>query len=382
MSLGNSLKKILGTSTEGGHGSFGHGSTELSTPTGASTDLSSFLHATHANAKNLPGTPALMSSEGLVSPLESAGGGGKNTHTTTTTTITSATVTPAPTLVGSSTGLQIKLIWDASVGAMGSAMTAFENAAIAAAKFYTTMYSNRETINIQVGFGEVAGQALPSGALAASESYGYLENYSTVATALRKDASWSAPQNSADATLPVNDPTNGGKFFVTTAEAKALGQVGASSAVDGYIGLSKTYAFSYNGTAQVGKYDAIGALEHEISEVMGRVGSLGRAFGSNIYTPLDLFRYTAPLVRDLSPGPGYLSTNNGVTNLGTYNNPLVNGGDYADWGPLIRGDSYGYGTTNTVMTVSANDIIENSVMGYRMTNAGLAAAHTTGVAVV
>lgn len=377
MSLGNSLKKILGTSTEGGHGSFGHGSSLLSTPTGASTDLASFLKATHAHG-DLPGTPALMSSDGLVSPLESAGGGhGK----TTTSTITSTAVAPAPTLVGSSTGLQIKLIWDTSVGAMGSLMTTFENAAIAAAKFYTTMYSTRETINIQVGFGEVAGQTLPSGALAASESYGYLENYSTVATALKKDASWSAPQQSADATLPANDPTNGGRFFVTTAEAKALGQVGASSAVDGFIGLSSSYQFSYNGTAQTGKYDAIGALEHEISEVMGRVGSLGRAFGSNIYTPLDLFRYTSPLVRDLSPGPGYLSVNNGVTNLGTYNNPLVNGGDYADWGPLIRGDSYGYGTTNTVMTVSANDIIENSVMGYRMTAAGLNAAHTTGVAV-
>jgi hypothetical protein len=379
MSLSDLLKKALTVSTQGNTSSFGHAMTELSNPSSSLKDIASFfgISSGSGSSGHLPGTPAFLSAEGLVSPLESASGGGSKTSST----VTSTAAAPAPTLVGSSTGLQIKLIWDTSVGAMGSMMSTFENAVIAAAKFYTTMYSTHETINIQVGFGEVAGQSLPSGALAASESYGYLEKYATVAAALKQDANWSAVQKSADATLPATDPTNGGSFFVTTAEAKALGQVGASSSIDGYIGLSSSYAFSYNQTAQIGKYDAVGALEHEISEVMGRVGSLGSAFGSKIYTPLDLFRYTSPGVRDLTPGPGYFSVNGGTTNLGTYNNPKVSGGDVADWGPTIRGDSYGYGYTNTVASVTANDIIENAALGYRMTAAGLNAAHTTGVAI-
>jgi len=378
MSLSDLLKKALTVSTQGNTSSFGHAMTELGNPATGLKDIADFFGISHSPASNnLPGTPAFLSAEGAVSPLQSSSGGG-----TTTSTVTKSAVAPTPTLVGSNpNGLQIKLIWDTSVGAMGSLMSTFENAVITAAKFYTTMYSTHETINIQVGFGEVAGQSLPSGALAASESYGYLEKYATVAAALKQDANWSAVQKSADATLPATDPTKGGNFFVTTAEAKALGQVGASSSVDGYIGLSSSYGFSYNQTAQLGKYDAVGALEHEISEVMGRVGSLGSAFGSNIYTPLDLFRYTSPGVRDLTPGPGYFSVNGGTTNLGTYNNPKVSGGDVADWGPGIRGDSYGYGYTNAVASVTANDIIENAALGYRMTAAGLNAAHTTGVAI-
>src|SRR6516162_9177491 len=92
---------------------------------------------------------------------------------------------------GSAGGLQINLIWDSSVA---SAPAGFMQAAIAAAQLYTTEFSDPEVINIQVGYGEVAGQRLPSGALAASESYGYSETYSQVAAALQQDASSSTWQ--------------------------------------------------------------------------------------------------------------------------------------------------------------------------------------------
>ena len=88
---------------------------------------------------------------------------------------------PAPTLVGSSSGLQIDLIWDSSVA---KAPSGFMQAIIDAAQYYTTLFSNQEVINIDVGYGEIGGSSLASNALGESESYGYLTNYSTVTDAL------------------------------------------------------------------------------------------------------------------------------------------------------------------------------------------------------
>jgi len=269
-------------------------------------------------------------------------------------------------LVGSAGGLQFNLIWDSSVS---SAPAGFESAAIAAASLYTGYYSNPEVINVHIGYGEVDGYRMGQGALGESMSYGYLESYSQVFSALQGNASSSSWAAQADVSLPTTDPTNGGSFFVSTAEAKALGQIsGTGTATDGYVGLSSIYPFDYtpNTTPAFNQYDAIGTFAHELSEVMGRVGSLGSIFGANIYTPLDLFRYSNPGIRDLTAGPGYFSINNGTTNLGTYNNPQ-NGGDASDWIPTLQGDSYGSGYAGVRAVVSPTDIIENSVLGYHMT---------------
>ena len=173
--------------------------------------------------------------------------------------------------------------------------------------------------------------------------------------------------------MPAADPTNGGSFFVSTAEAKALGQIsGYGTATDGFVGLSSIYPFDYtpNTTPAFNQYDAVGTFAHELSEVMGRVGSVGSIFGANIYTPLDLFRYSSQGTRDLTAGPGYFSINNGTTNLGTYNNPQ-NGGDASDWIPTLQGDSYGSGYSGVRAVVSPTDIIENAVLGYHMTQAAV-----------
>ena len=130
-----------------------------------------------------------------------------------------------------------------------------------------------------------------------------------------------------------------------------------------------------------GQYDAIGALEHEISEVMGRIGSVGKELGTGVYTALDLFRYTSPGVRDLTVGPAspFFSINNGVTNLGTYNNPAT-GGDASDWVRTLAGNSYGSGYSGRTSVVSPTDLVEDSVLGYKFSAAGLAATHTLGLA--
>jgi hypothetical protein len=291
--------------------------------------------------------------------------------------------TPSPsgsTLVSAAGGLQINLVWDTSVA---GAPSGFKSTAIAAATEYTTTFSNPETITIDVGYGEVGGSAIASGDLAQSLFYGTYETYASVSSALLGDAGSSSYQALADSTLGSTDPTNGGKFFVSTAEAKALGQM-TGTGLDGAVGLSSAYSFDYNApTTPVasGQYDAIGALEHEISEVMGRFGSVGAEVGSGVYTPLDLFRYTSSGVRDLTVGPAspYFSINNGATNLGTYNNP-ASGGDASDWVRTLAGDSYGSGYSGHTAVVSATDLVEDSVLGYKFTTAGLAATQNLGLA--
>jgi hypothetical protein len=288
-----------------------------------------------------------------------------------------------PTLVGSSGGLRFDLIWDSSVA---NAPTGFEAAIIAAATVYTKLFSNKDVINIQVGYGEVAGTRMGAGALGESESYGYLTNYQTVNTALQKDAVASTYQQSADMTLSALDPTHGGQFFVTSAQAKALGLSNAmATAVDGYIGLSSAYPMDYaanivGNKIAANQFDAIGNAEHEISEIMGRIGTEGALMnGKATYTPLDLFRYTSDGVRDVTPSVGYFSINGGRSNLSGYNNPH-NGGDAADWATAngTVGASYdaynAFTSPGATATVSPVDIIEDAVLGYRLTTAGVAEA--------
>jgi hypothetical protein len=287
-----------------------------------------------------------------------------------------------PTLVGHAGGLQFNLIWDSSVA---GAPAGFEHAAIAAAKYYSNLYSNDEVINLHIGFGEIGGSSLSPGALGESESYGYMAPYNVVDSALQRDASSSSYQQSADASLTSVNPTGAGQFFVTSADAKALGLLnGASTALDGYIGLSSAYPLDYHTNVagnHIGpnQYDAIGIIKHEISEVMGRVGSVGAVMGADVYTPLDLFRYLGNGVRDLTPSAGYFSVDHGATNLGVYNNPL-NGGDAADWTPSLIGDSYGDGYAGHRAVASPTDIIENAVLGYTMTPAALAKTQNIGLA--
>jgi hypothetical protein len=348
-------------------------------------DLGSELRSwngTGSSQSSWHGPIELLSDNNQLSPLQGArgghggGGGGGNGGGGGT-----PPPTPLPgTLVGTAGGLQFDLVWDSNVA---SAPAGFQAAVTDAAQYLTTLYSNNILITIDVGWGEVGGATLPSGDLASSATYGYTENYSSVVAGLKTDAASSTYQASADASLLSSDPTNGGKFFVATAEAKAMGQVsGSSNSIDGFIGFSSSASWDFSATTAPtsGQYDAIGVAEHELTEVMGRIGSVGGVFGPNVYTPLDLFRYSSAGVRDLTPGPGYFSVNSGQTNLGTYNNPQ-NGADAADWISTLTGDSFtAVGYSGTRLALSPTDIIETSVLGYKMTPTAVALTKTPGLA--
>lgn len=287
---------------------------------------------------------------------------------------------PASTLVGSAGGLDINLVWDASVRSSFN-WSSIEAVVISAASIYTQTFSNHAVINIAVGSGEVGGSSLGSNALGESESYGYITNYSTVGAALSAaDGGLVKSGLLASNALTADTPPVSGEYFLTSAEAKALGLVsGSSTAIDGYIGLTAAsgslYFPSSGGTMGKTQYDAVGVAAHEISEVMGRIGMEGTSLGSyrDVYTPLDLFRYSSSGVRDLTPTAGYFSTNDGSTSFNAYNNP-ANGGDAADWASAISNNSNAYDAFDNpgvTTQVNAADLLEDAVLGYQL-KSGLA----------
>ena len=259
--------------------------------------------------------------------------------------------TPAPTLV-TSTGshLEFNLIWDSSVANLGSNETAFMNAMSNVAKYYETLFttSKTEVINIQVGWGEINGQSLPAGALGASESNGYLTNYSTVTNGLIASSGGAITSGSFHAS---NEPT-GAQFFISSAEAKGFGLISpTSTGIDGYIGfgtLSGTgSSWNFTSSAATGQgsgtgasqFDFQGVAQHEISEVMGRIEMEGHTTfnGRATYTPLDLFNFDSAGHLVLSSGDNgstqvgsYFSIDSGVHALGDFNDGYK-GGDIADW---------------------------------------------------
>ena len=273
--------------------------------------------------------------------------------------------------VNAPTGLTINVVYDASVA---NAPIGFKTTVAAAVAYLESQFSTPISITINVGYGEVGGS--PLGSLGASQTSGTDVGYQTLRAALLARTA-TADEIAAAATLPVNDPTNGGSFYLSYAEAEALGlSAGPGPGVAvGSIGISSTDPITYATTNQAasGTFDAFGVVEHEITEVLGRTESLGSLNGFGIYTPLDLFRYASPGVRDLVPGPGSFSID-GVNLLGQFNNPLANGGDAGDWAASVTGDAFDASSVAGVASgVSPMDLRQMDVLGFTPATTGNAA---------
>src|SRR6185369_11147457 len=130
-----------------------------------------------------------------------------------------------------------------------------------ATQFYETNFTDPITINLQVGWGEVAGQTLTPGFLGESSASqpGFFQ-YGTIKSRLVTDAKSAADLTSV-ANMPASDFTNGATFKLSRAQGKALGlTIGDGSALDGSVGFDKTatYTFDPNNRAVAGKVDFIG----------------------------------------------------------------------------------------------------------------------------
>src|SRR5262249_14561806 len=192
------------------------------------------------------------------------------------------------------------------------------------AQYYVDHFTDPVTLNINVGYGEAGGNSL-NGALGMSLSYLQSSTYTQIKTALSADAN---PTDSADISAVASllgDPTSGGQYWLTTAEAKAVGLLTSTTNIDGSVGFSSSSGiFDYDNSNGVssGQYDFTAVVAHEFSEVIGRLLLVGSTVGStsNSYDVLDLFHYSGSGAHDLSGSvPGYFSVDNGTTNLHNFN---------------------------------------------------------------
>jgi hypothetical protein len=244
-----------------------------------------------------------------------------------------------------------------------------ESAIFDAISFFQAEFTSPVATTIDFGFGEVDNQPLESSAAAENVGLGSFVSYSTLETALSAhDISLGGITTPLQSILPSPaDVPQGAEFWLTYADQKALGILAANSnEVDGYVGISDAldWAWNQNVVSGSGQSDAVGAVEHEISEVMGRVGYLGEANPlnppvPNDYGPADLYRFSSSGVREFTQGDGFFSLNDGKILLMQFNNPL-DGGDAADWYPAIAGDSFGdiYPGVGSVITATDLEIMQ------------------------
>jgi VCBS repeat-containing protein len=288
--------------------------------------------------------------------IESSGTGG--------TSGGSSGTTGAGTIVNqASGGLVINVVYDASVSNAPAGFTADVQSVV---NYFESHFSNPVTITIDVGYGEVDGYSLGSNALGESITYFDQVSYAQLQSALASNLSANG-NSAAAATLPATSPVNG-QWWVSTAEAEALGLTSASNNPDGYVGFSSTAnIFAYNDANGVpgSQYDFMAVVAHEISEVMGRQMFDGtNAFGTGAsYDPLDLFHYSAPGVRDFTGYSGYASADGGKTSLDSFN--TVHGGDLADWASSAGNDAFNaFANPGVVNSVTPSDLSELNLLGW------------------
>jgi hypothetical protein len=272
--------------------------------------------------------------------------------------------------------LTILAHYDSSITGLSNA-SSVEAAFNAVAADYAHSFANPATINVNVSWGSVAGQALPATAVGASldNLYGYF-SYSQVKSYL-SNFSAANPADTALATavksMPASTPAGPSRYryVIPSAEAKALGLVSPASGLDGSIGFAgSSLGYDYNPADGVaaGTYDFEAVAAHELAEVLGRIGGINSATPA-WRTPLDLFRYSAPGVLDYGYNDAaYFSIDGGVTRLKAFNN--VGSGDRTDWASGAYDVSNAFISKGYAYNLTAADLTALDVLGYGGSNLG------------
>jgi len=254
------------------------------------------------------------------------------------------------------------LTFDGStVGAPAGFFTAFTDAV----QFYQTTFVDPITINLVVGWGQIDGSPLRPGNIGQSLTNQTNVPYSSLLSALLHDAE-SPDDATAVASLPASSPT-ATNFVMSRAAGKSLGLLsGKATGIDGWVGFNSNvlYSFDPNNRAVFGQYDFFGVASHEISEVMGRYG-FGQNGSGEADSPIDLYRYSFPGNRELSPtfsGSNYFSIDGGATVINTFNTGCC--GDLSDWSGQTLDAYNAFLTSGQVLPTSAGDLRVMDVLGY------------------
>jgi hypothetical protein len=245
----------------------------------------------------------------------------------------------------------------------GANAAAAQAAWIAAANVFSNNFTDSIHINITVD--AVAG----TGVFGQSSTNLDPFSYATLRNAVVADAKTANDLTAVGAggSVTAADPTGGaGTWWVSTAQAKALGLISDNLSNDGTTRFGAGNPFTFSGPVAAGTYDFQGVAAHEISEVMGRLGISGGTIGSttNSYSLVDLYSYTGAGTRDLGNGPGSFSIDNGTTLIKAYNNASSNGLDTRDWAPGTNDSFNQFSNSGVANPVSAVDLQEMDVIGY------------------
>ncbi len=251
-----------------------------------------------------------------------------------------------------------------SYGSTSGAPAAFFSAVNYVVGLFDAIFTNNATVNIEIGYGTFPSDGSTVPPLAESQQANLVfGNYTQVRQALLNE---SAP---GATTLPAASPLSGG-LVLGSAQERALGLIGASSALDGWVGVASdvtlqqiggSWSYSATATPSNNQYYLVGALEHEITEVMGRTSYLPVR---NEYGVMDLYRYKASGVRQTGTGgPAYFSTNSGATNLDNWNTQA--GGDIGDWAGSAGADAFlAFNPSGQISGLTATDQTLMSALGW------------------
>ena len=254
---------------------------------------------------------------------------------------------------------------------LNTAPSGFFSAVNYVVSLFDVTFTNNVTVNIEIGYGTFPYDNSTVPALGESMQNGLVwGNYSQTRQALINEG---APGSS---TLPLSSPLSGG-LVLDSAQEKALGLIGPSSALDGWVGIASDAtltsigaSWSYSATAAPGsnQYYLVGVLEHEITEVMGRTSYLDVR---GEYGVMDLYRYRAPGIRQTGTGsPAYFSTDGGTTNLDNWN--TLASGDIGDWAGSAGADAFlAFSPSGQIDGLSTTDITLMEALGWTMTTASI-----------
>src|SRR5437764_4100804 len=92
--------------------------------------------------------------------------------------------------------MQINVSFDSSVANAPAGFVAAVNYVV---NYYDTLFTNNVTVNINVGYGEIAGQTMASGALGATSVSYAGESYTSVVNALQAEGETEVAPSAPDA---------------------------------------------------------------------------------------------------------------------------------------------------------------------------------------
>jgi len=299
--------------------------------------------------------------------------------------------------VSSSEALVVSL--NPAAGMDPNALAGFQ----AAANYWQSQLTDNVTVNVNVGF-----SALGPDILGSAGSTRAVLSVADVRAALIGDAtstndmlaignlptlsglggiSFLTQVNSETGSTAVtldNDNSNNNRLlYLNTANAKALGLMGANAAADASITFSSLFSWDFDQSNGVGAglQDFVGVAIHEIGHALGFVsgvdivdGYIGNPTNLDnyaIYSALDFFRFSAPGTLNLAAGDAaYFSLDGGTTNLGNFST----GSFYGDEEQASHWkDNLGLGIMDPTMnpagqinTPSALDLVAFDVIGWNL----------------